>query len=147
LKRRGLPHRLVLTGKRTEHWPALEALIAELGIRADVVHPGFLPFDEVMRIYKGADAIVFPTRFEGFGLPVTEAVEFGKKVITSRLEVFDEIGVPRQWQIDFADPDQLAAALALPGPTRLEKPLGTWSQNVKATLDLLRQVAVERKSR
>lgn len=145
--RGGWPYKLVLTGKQTEHWAALRKLIDELGLAGDVVHPGFIAYDKVMGIFQGASAIVFPTRFEGFGLPVVEAVAFGKKTITSRLEVFDEIGVPRRWQIDFARPDELAAALSQEGPTVLERPLSTWTQNVSRTLDLLREAASERKRR
>lgn len=146
-KRGGFPYRLVLTGKQTKDWPALAALAAQLGIAADVIHPGFVAFEEVRRIYAGADAIVFPTRFEGFGIPIAEAVGFRKKVIASRLAVFDEIGLPRKWQIDFADGDQLLRALAQPGPTELEKPLWTWRQNAARTLDVLRRIARERSRR
>ncbi len=142
LRRRGsFPYKLVLTGKQTEHWPALRKLAGELGIPDDVIHPGFLPFERVQGIYKAADAIVFPTQFEGFGLPVVEAVEFGKKIITSRLSVFDEIGVPRKYQIDFSQPDELLAALAIPGATVLEKPIRTWDDTARQTLDILRCVA------
>jgi len=142
LKRRGdFAYKLVLTGKRTREWDKLRRLIRELGIHHDVIHPGFVSFDEVQRIYKGADAVVFPTQFEGFGLPVVEAVAFGKKVITSRLEVFDEIGVPQESQIDFANPDELARAIGTPGATRLARPSWTWSENAQATLELLRTAA------
>jgi glycosyltransferase involved in cell wall biosynthesis len=134
------PYKLVLTGKQTKHWPAIEKLIAELGIAGDVIHPGFVPFERIQRIYQAADAIVFPTQFEGFGLPVVEAVEFGKKIITSRLAVFDEIGVPPQFQIDFAKPAELLAALAIPGPTRLDKPIRKWSDTANETLEILRRL-------
>jgi glycosyltransferase involved in cell wall biosynthesis len=136
----GFPYKLVLTGKQTNHWPAIAKLIAELGIAGDVIHPGFLPFERIQRIYQAADAIVFPTQFEGFGLPVVEASEFGKKIITSRLAVFDEIGVPRQFQIDFAQPDELSAALAIPGPTHLDKPIRKWSDTACDTLEILRHL-------
>jgi hypothetical protein len=72
-------------------------------------------------------------------------VEFGKKVITSRLEVFDEIGVPREYQIDFAKPEELGRALAIEGITRLDKPPITWTRNAEITLDLLRQAAGTRR--
>lgn len=141
IKRGGnFPHKLVLTGKQTERWPALQQLIRGLGLEGEVLHPGFLPYGEVQRIYKGADAIVFPTQFEGFGLPVVEAADFGQKIITSRLEVFDEIGVPAANQIDFGEPDELAAALALPRPTRLLKKPMTWLENARQTLEILRRV-------
>lgn len=142
LRRRGdLSARLVLTGLRTRGWRALAALARREGIAGDVVHLGFLPYAEIRRVFAGAEAIVFPTRFEGFGIPVLEAVEFGKRVVTSRLPVFDEIGVPAEWQIDFADPDQLLAALRRPGPTRLTRPPWTWAACAGRTLEILRQEA------
>lgn len=145
LRRRGaLEEALVFTGVRTRLWPGLERLVHELGIRGDVVHLGFIPFPDVPRVYAGATAVVFPTRFEGFGLPVVEAVALGKKVVTSRLAVFDEIGVPPEWQIDFADPDQLLAALRRPGNTSLLRTPQTWDDTARATLDHLRAVAQSR---
>jgi glycosyltransferase involved in cell wall biosynthesis len=142
LRRRGeLSAKLVLTGLRTPRWKALEALAGAEGIAGDVVHLGFMPYGEIRRVFAGAEAIVFPTRFEGFGIPVLEAVEFGRRVITSRLPVFDEIGVPAEWQIDFADPDQLLAALRRPGPTRLARQPWTWAGCAGRTLEILRQEA------
>jgi glycosyltransferase involved in cell wall biosynthesis len=142
LARRGeVAQALVLTGQRTARWPRLARLVGELGMEGRIVHLGFLPLAEVRRVYAGASAILFPTRFEGFGLPVLEAAEFGKKVITSRLDIFDEIGVPRNRQIDFADPEQLLAALRLPGPTVLERPASTWEENARATMAELRRAA------
>lgn len=133
---------LVLTGARTRLWPKLERLIRELRMEGQIRHLGFLPFSEVRRVYAGASAILFPTLFEGFGLPVLEAAEFGKKLVTSRLEVFDEIGVPARFQIDFSQPDQLLAALRLKGPTLLEKRPLDWEDNAKATLWELRRAAI-----
>ena len=132
---------LVLTGARTGLWPALERRIRQLGMGEHIRHLGFLPFADVRRVYAGASAVVFPTLFEGFGLPVLEASEFGKKLVTSRLEVFDEIGVPARFQIDFAEPDQLLRALRLEGPTTLEKHPGSWEDNARATLRALRLAA------
>jgi glycosyltransferase involved in cell wall biosynthesis len=142
LRRRGqVTEPLVLTGARTPLWKSLARLASELGMAEHIVHLGYLPFDEIRRVYAGASAILFPTRFEGFGLPVLEAAEFEKKVITSRLEVFDEIGVPRRFQIDFADPDQLLEALRAPGNTVLEKRPLAWEDNARATLEELRRAA------
>jgi glycosyltransferase involved in cell wall biosynthesis len=147
LRARGaVSQRLVFTGGRTAHWKRIERAISELGLRGQVLHLGHLPHQEVRGVYAGADAVLFPTRYEGFGLPVLEAVELGKKVIASRLEVFDEIGLPRRFQIDFSDPDQLAAALALPGPTALERRPSTWREMAEATARALREVAAARGS-
>ncbi|HSN13709.1 MAG TPA: glycosyltransferase family 1 protein [Anaeromyxobacteraceae bacterium] len=137
LRRRGeLAQKLVFTGMQTPAWPALARLARSLGVADDVVHLGFLPYAEVRRVFAGAAAVVFPTRHEGFGIPVLEAaVEFRKKVITSRLPVFDEIGVPRERQIDFGDPEALLRALRLPGATVLERTPSTWRESARRTLE------------
>lgn len=141
LRRSGrMPYRLVLSGIRTKLWRALSRQVEALGLAADVRHLGYLSYADVRRVYAGADAVVFPTRYEGFGLPVTEAVEHGKKVIVSDIPMFEELGVPREWRIDFGDPEQLAAALARPGPTVLEKRPSTWAECTRRTVAILREV-------
>jgi glycosyltransferase involved in cell wall biosynthesis len=143
LRRRGdVGEKLVFTGMQTAEWPRLQKLAQELGVGEDVVHLGYLPYPETRRVYAGAAAVVFPSRYEGFGIPVLEAaVEFRKKVITSRLPVFDELGVPAERQIDFADPEALLAALRLPGPTTLARSPSTWEECAARTMAALREVA------
>lgn len=133
--------RLVFTGEQTAHWTKLKRLVRELQLEGDVLHRGFVPAAEVARAYAGAAAVVFPTRFEGFGIPVLEAVAHRKKVIVSRLPIFDELGVPKHWQVEFADPDQLARALEQDGPTQLEREPWSWSEVARRTLEILRGVA------
>lgn len=140
-RREGFNYKLVLTGQKTPHWKTLGNLIHRLGIDSDVTHLGFIPRQEVFELFQGASAVVFPTRFEGFGRPVWEAAQFKKKVIVSRLEVFEEIGVPGQFRIDFADPDQLLSALAADGPTELKFQPWTARQMVDVTFDVLRAAA------
>jgi glycosyltransferase involved in cell wall biosynthesis len=140
-----LSAKLVLTGERTRFWGShLAPLARRLGIDADVTHLGFVPFAEVRRLYAGAEAIVFPTTFEGFGILVLEAAQLGKRIVTSRLEVFDEIGVPRQSQIDFSDPDALGRALAETGATALGRRPISWGECARRTLDVLRRIASAR---
>ncbi len=141
LRRAGrIPHRLVLSGIQTKHWRRLAARLETLGLTRDVRHLGYLSYADVRRVYAGADAVLFPTRYEGFGLPVTEAVEHGKKVIVSRIPVFEELGVPPEWRIDFSDPDQLAAALARPGPTVLARRPSSWAECARRTVEALHEV-------
>jgi glycosyltransferase involved in cell wall biosynthesis len=140
MQRRGaLRHRLVLTGARTGYWRRLARLARSLGIEDRVEHRGFVSRAEVDALYAGTDAVVFPSRYEGFGLPVIEAAQFGRRIVTSRLPVFDEIGVPAEAQIDFGDPAALEAALARSGPTvLLVRPL-TWRETAERTVEVLRR--------
>jgi len=129
--------RLVLSGQQTRHWDTLAREIEQLGIEPWVVPLGYIPYQRVWRLYQGAECVVFPSMFEGFGLPILEAVAFQKKIIVSRLEVFDELGVPKRFQIDFSDPEQLAGALAEPGRTVLKRKPWSWQECAAATLDEL----------
>lgn len=139
LRRSGrLVEKLVLTGRQTSHWKPLVRLARALGIGTDVLHLGFLRADEVESVLAGARALVLPSRHEGFGLPVLEAARLGIPVITSRLTVFDELGVPPERQIDFADPEQLESALALGGPAPLCREPATWSDVARRTIEALR---------
>ncbi|WP_242343214.1 glycosyltransferase family 4 protein [Anaeromyxobacter terrae] len=142
LRARGaLAHHLVLTGERTKRWPELQRLAQSLGLSDRVRHLGFLPAAEVRRVYVGADAVVFPSEYEGFGLPVLEAAALRRRLITSRLDVFDEIGVPRTQQIDFRDPGQLLEAIRDAAPVSLQRRPLTWDEVALRTLEVLRDAA------
>lgn len=138
-----LDARLVLTGERTAHWPALARLARELGIAGDVLHLGFVAAREVESVYAGARALVFPSCHEGFGLPVLEAARLGVPVVTSRLEVFKEIGVPAARRIDFHDPEAFGRALEQGGPSTLERPPSLWADVARGTIEVLRAAAAD----
>ena len=144
LRRTGrLQERLVLTGQRTGLWGRkLLPLARRLGIEGDVLHLGFLPREQVDALLASARAVLFPTRYEGFGLPVVEAAAAGSRIVASQLDVFDEIGLPSANQVDFEDPDAVARALELPRPTRLRKePIG-WPEVARRTMEILRGAPV-----
>jgi glycosyltransferase involved in cell wall biosynthesis len=142
LRRQGrLRHRLLLSGERTRHWRSLRRRIEAQNLADVVSHQGYVSYDRVAELYRGADYVVFPSRHEGFGLPVLEAAGFARRLITSRLEVFREIGVPERCRIDFGDPEQLAAALADRRPTTLERTPISWQACAQATVAVLRRAA------
>lgn len=144
MRQPGFEHHLVLTGQRTGHWKELRRLIRRLGMADRVHHLGFVTGAVVRSLYAHAAAVVFPSLFEGFGLPVIEAAMMGVRVIASRLPVYEELGLPAQWMIDFSDPAQLLAALSQPGPTVLAREPWTWKQATEATLNVLRDAARQR---
>jgi glycosyltransferase involved in cell wall biosynthesis len=125
---------LVLSGIQTPYWDTLRRQIGRLGLDETVRHVGYVSYERVRQLYHGAQCVVFPTLFEGFGLPVVEACQAGKKILVSRLEVFAELGVPERFQIDFADPEQLHRGLQEPGVTVLENRPWTWDESAAATI-------------
>jgi glycosyltransferase involved in cell wall biosynthesis len=96
--------RLVVTGGRTDD--PLTSVVDELGLRDTVVIEGWLSRDDLERTYARATATVLPTRFEGFGLPVLEAMERGCPVICSDLPVLREVAGDAAL---YADPDSAAS--------------------------------------
>jgi glycosyltransferase involved in cell wall biosynthesis len=141
LKRTGqISHRLVLSGAPNNHWRILKDLIRKEGMEKDILHFGYVTYGQVRTLYDGADAVLFPSEFEGFGIPVLEAAHLKKKLICSTLPIFDELGVPPEWQIDYRDPAQLLRALKQDGPTRLLKESISWEESIRRNLDVLRQV-------
>jgi glycosyltransferase involved in cell wall biosynthesis len=142
LRARGrFPYRLLLSGARSRHWRGLQRRIAQLRLEGTVSHLGQVPYDTVLRLIRGAACVVFPSRFEGFGIPVVEATALERKVITSQLAVFEEIGVPPDCRIDFADLDAFAQALANTAPVPFLRQPWTWSACARTTLDVLCRTA------
>lgn len=63
-----------------------------IGDRTDIHELGYVGYEDMAHIVSGAHAYVFPTRFEGFGMPVLEALASGVPLICSDLEVLREVG-------------------------------------------------------
>lgn len=76
--------RLVLAGKpHPQHSEQLQALVVERGLRERVEFRPYVPFAALPDLYRGALALVYPSLWEGFGLPVLEAMACGTPVLTS----------------------------------------------------------------
>jgi glycosyltransferase involved in cell wall biosynthesis len=135
------PLRLVLTGQKTSHWRRIRAHAKMLGIAHRVLHLGYVTDDVVDSLYAHAAAVVFPSRFEGFGLPLIEAASLGARVVASDLAVFDENGTEGVQRIDFREPEQLRAALASTTRARIAPGAWTRADEARATLAALRQAA------
>jgi glycosyltransferase involved in cell wall biosynthesis len=80
--------RLVLTGKSTE---ALLQQASQLGIDGRVIFLGRVEESELPSLYRGAVALLFPSLYEGFGLPVIEAMACGTPVLTSNTTSLPEV--------------------------------------------------------
>ncbi len=87
-----IPHRLVLVGQPCRGEPAVEAAIANTPHEGRIVRINYVDDHDLVALYQAADALLFPSRYEGFGLPVLEAFAAGTPVIAVRAGSVPEIG-------------------------------------------------------
>lgn len=98
--------RVVITGSHGDD--PLVPLVERLGIGSTTSLLGWVDDEEIERLYAQASAVVIPSLFEGFGLPVLEAMSRGCPVISSDLPVLREVGGDAPMYVDARDPRALA---------------------------------------
>lgn len=84
-------YNLVLTGKKGWYYEKLYNLINALGLKDNVVFTGYLPDEDAPCLYNGASVFLFPSLYEGFGLPPLEAMGCGIPVISSNTSSLPEV--------------------------------------------------------
>ncbi len=108
----GLADALVIVGKRGWLFDAFFADLARSPAKDAVIFPGFVPDADLPAVYAGAQAMAFPSEFEGFGLPVLEAMACGAPVVCSDTSSLPEVAGDAALLVDPLNVDALAAALA-----------------------------------
>jgi alpha-1,3-rhamnosyl/mannosyltransferase len=87
------------------------ALAEQLGIADRLVLPGDAPLEDLVALYCGAEAFLYPSVYEGFGMPVLEAMACGCPVITSDRSSLPEVAGGAALLVDPASPDAIVAAI------------------------------------
>jgi glycosyltransferase involved in cell wall biosynthesis len=91
LRAGGFDGQLVLSGPAMQQHEAVQRKIGELGLRDSVRHLGVLDYAELPCVYNLARAVVFPSQFEGFGIPLIEALACGCPVACSNVSAIPEV--------------------------------------------------------
>lgn len=151
-KKYKLPHKLVVVGNMDWKWREALANIERLGLQSSVHYAGYLPAGELAWLYANATALVYPSFYEGFGLPVLEAMSAGCPVVSSKTSSIPEVAGDAALLVDpakteeiaeamfrIADSDALAKSLAEKGRVRAER--FSWESTARTTLDVYRRVA------
>jgi len=87
----GIPHKLVIGGRKDPRYPEIPALARDLELEEDIIFPGYIPEEDLPALYSAAELFVFPSLYEGFGLPVLEAMACGSPVVSSNTSSLPEI--------------------------------------------------------
>ena len=102
---------LVLPGYRTQHEAELRRLASKLGIEKETLFPGWLTSGELESLFSAATMFVFPSLYEGFGLPVIEAMVRGVPVACSDRGALREVAEGAALLFDPEQPAQISDAM------------------------------------
>ncbi len=107
----GLSLPLVVVGQKGWLYGAFFRRLEELEVRDSVLFPGYVPFDDLPALYSGATIAAMPSFYEGFGLPVLEAMACGTPVVSSDASSLPEFGGDAARYFDPHDVEALAQTL------------------------------------
>jgi glycosyltransferase involved in cell wall biosynthesis len=147
-----LRHKVVFAGKDTWFAPQIREAVKNSRI-ADRVHfTGFVEDDDLLRLYNACDCFVFPSFYEGFGIPILEAMACGRAVACANTSSMPEVADGAGILFDPQKKSEIVRALAdilLDSElrARLERlglqraPLFTWNRTAERTLEIYQEVA------
>jgi len=139
-----LSHRLVIVGGKGWKYKEILKAVTQLGLEKDIIFTGYVPREDLINIYNAADLFVYPSFYEGFGLPPLEAMACGTPVIASNvssipevvgeagilLNPFDIAGIAEAIEKVIRD-DDLRREMVEKGITQAQK--FSWRQNASET--------------
>ncbi|HYM15192.1 MAG TPA: glycosyltransferase family 1 protein [Dehalococcoidia bacterium] len=107
----GIDLRLAVVGQRAWSYESDLALLDELRLRDRVVVAGYVPQDDLPALYNAATAFAFPSLYEGFGLPLIEAMACGVPALTSNVSATAEVAGDAAVLVDPRSTDEIYGGL------------------------------------
>jgi radical SAM superfamily enzyme YgiQ (UPF0313 family)/glycosyltransferase involved in cell wall biosynthesis len=147
-----LSHQLVCVGPYGWLSRGINEQIARANVGDAIKFTGYVPFEDLPALYSLAEMFVYPSMYEGFGLPVIEAMACGAPVITGRTPALAEIGGGAIVEVDRLEPDALGRALVelagsrdrrhdLSGRGRARAATFSWQRAARESLEIYRETA------
>ncbi|MGB5637321.1 MAG: glycosyltransferase family 1 protein, partial [Waterburya sp.] len=105
-------YQFVITGKKDDFfYPEIERQVTQLAAKDRIIFLDYVPTEELPGLYSMAQSLVFASLYEGFGLPVLEAMACGCPVITSNTTSIPEVGGDSVFYVDPCDVDSIAQGM------------------------------------
>ena len=138
--------KLVVAGGKGWYYEQIFAEVEDLGLVGEVIFPGYVMQEELPWWYNAADLFVYPSRFEGFGLPVLEAMACGTPVVTTNVASLPEVAGDAALQVSPDDETQLVEAMRralsnealrqeMKAKGLAQAAVFTWARTARQTLD------------
>ena len=108
---RGEAPGLVISGRKGWLYDPVFQQVERLGLEREVVFPGYVPQEDLPALLSGARLFVFPSLYEGFGLPVLEAMACGTPVVCSNVSSLPEVAGDAAFLVDPRDVKGMAEAM------------------------------------
>ncbi len=105
------PIKLVITGNKHHLGQNIFRLVKDLDLENQIIFTGFFPEEELKYLYQCAELLLFPSFYEGFGLPVLEAFACGTPVVTSTAGSLPEVAGEAGLLVNPNDPEEIASAV------------------------------------
>ncbi len=106
-----LPHQLIIGGKKGWLFDEIFSTVRELKLEEDVHFPGFIADSDLPALYSAAEFFAYPSLYEGFGLPVIEALACGTPVLTADNSCLPEAGGDGAIYVDAESVDSIAGGI------------------------------------
>ena len=152
LKKRGIKHKLVIAGKKDQRYEQVLKTLNELNLGGEVIFTGYVPEEDLPKLYNAADLFVYPSLYEGFGLPILEAMACGTPVVASNVSSLPEVAGDAGLLVNPQDVDALTNAMyKVLTDDKLKESLidkglerakfFSWEKTARETLEVYKEVA------